>query len=309
MKKYIYIIVTALAVSLTGYEASAQQDEQMSLYMYNPLYYNPAYAGSRNSLNISMLGRFQWVGFKGAPMTQWLSVHSPVKGQTLGLGAHLVNDRIGARRRTAAFFDISAGIRLNKKGHRLAFGLSGGVDITQYNFTDLNVTDPDDPYYGSTFNSVKPNFGAGIYYYGERFYLGVSSPRVLESVKELSSTELKLVRRHFFVTGGYVFRLNSVWDFKPSTLVKITPYAPVTFDLNASFMAYKKYWIGIMYRYNEAMGVNASALISKVFTIGYAFDFPLNGLRGQQYGTHELVLQFDITRYKNQGKVYSPRYF
>lgn len=272
MKK-LYIIISVLGILTCGVKVQAQQDEQMSLYQYNPLYFNPAYAGTRNTINISLLSRFQWVGWKGAPNTQWLSVHAPVVGQTLGIGAHVTHDRLGARDRTSAYFDISAGIRLNQKGHRLAFGLSGGVDISAYNFTNLTVTDPDDPFYGNVWKSVKPNFGAGIYYYGERFYLGVSSPRVLESNHTNNSASLKMVKRHFFASGGYVFKLNPIWDLKPSTLVKITPYAPVTFDVNLTAMAYKKYWFGLMYRYNEAMGVHASALISNIFTIGYAFDF------------------------------------
>lgn len=308
MKK-LYIIISVLGILTCGVKVQAQQDEQMSLYQYNPLYFNPAYAGTRNTINISLLSRFQWVGWKGAPNTQWLSVHAPVVGQTLGIGAHVTHDRLGARDRTSAYFDISAGIRLNQKGHRLAFGLSGGVDISAYNFTNLTVTDPDDPFYGNVWKSVKPNFGAGIYYYGERFYLGVSSPRVLESNYTNNSASLKMVKRHFFASGGYVFKLNPIWDLKPSTLVKITPYAPVTFDVNLTAMAYKKYWFGLMYRYNEAMGVHASALISNIFTIGYAFDFPINGLRGQQYGTHEVVLQFDLNKKKNAGQTYSPRYF
>lgn len=310
MKKLFYILSSAL-LCLSAINMYAQQDEQMSLYMYNPLYYNPAYAGTRNTINISMLSRFQWVGWKGAPNTQWFSVHAPVVGQTLGLGAHVTHDRLGARDRTSAYFDISAGIRLNKKGHRLSFGLSGGVDISAYNFTNLTVQDPDDPFYGSTWKSVKPNFGAGVYYYGERFYVGLSTPRILESnyTNTNNNSSMKMIKRHFFASAGYVFKLNSVWDLKPSTLVKVTPYAPVTFDVTLSAMAYKKFWFGAMYRYNESMGVHASALISKIFTIGYAFDFPINGLRGQQYGTHEVVLQLDISKKKRAGQVFSPRYF
>lgn len=308
MKK-LYFIISVLGILTCGVNVQAQQDEQMSLYQYNPLYFNPAYAGTRNSINISLLSRFQWVGWKGAPNTQWLSVHAPVVGQTLGIGAHITHDRLGARDRTSAYFDISAGIRLNQKGHRLAFGLSAGVDISAYNFTNLNVTDPDDPFYGNVWKSVKPNFGAGIYYYGDRFYLGVSSPRILESNYSNNSASLKMVKRHFFLSGGYVFKLNPIWDLKPSTLVKITPYAPLTFDVNLTAIAYKKYRFGAMYRFKEAMGVHASVLVSNIFTIGYAFDFPINGLRGQQYGTHEIVLQFDLNKKKNAGQIYSPRYF
>ncbi|MBL0912492.1 MAG: type IX secretion system membrane protein PorP/SprF [Bacteroidia bacterium] len=304
MKKLLYI----LSVLLCSSPLFAQQDEQMSLYMYNPLYYNPAYAGSRNAISMTGMARFQWTGWKGAPMTQWFSVHMPFLNQTLGAGLHMVNDRIGARRRTAAFADISASVRLNKKGHRLAFGLSGGVDFQQFNFSDLQVNDPNDPLYGQSFVKNTGNFGAGIYYYGERHYIGISSPRILQNqINNIDSLSASLNRRHFFLAAGYVFRLNSVLDFKPSTLIKITPNAPLTFDINASFLLYERVWLGAMYRFHESAGLNAVVRIKEILHIGYAYDFPVNRLRTNQRGTHEIMVQLDI-KPKKTGFT-SPRYF
>ena len=93
----------------------AQQDEQMSLYMYNPLHFNPAYAGSRDATSLVAIGRFQWINFKGAPMTQWFSAHSPILHKAVGIGGHFVHDQIGDRERTSAYVDVSSGIKLNKK--------------------------------------------------------------------------------------------------------------------------------------------------------------------------------------------------
>ena len=67
MKKLLVIIALIAATP-----SNAQQDEQMSLYMYNQLYYNPAYAGSRDALSAIAIARFQWVNFDGAPRSQWL---------------------------------------------------------------------------------------------------------------------------------------------------------------------------------------------------------------------------------------------
>jgi type IX secretion system PorP/SprF family membrane protein len=46
-----------------------QQDAQFTHYMHNMNVMNPAYAGSRGTLSIGLLGRTQWVGFDGAPQT------------------------------------------------------------------------------------------------------------------------------------------------------------------------------------------------------------------------------------------------
>ena len=76
--KYCFVLVVLLSMAPSGNNAFGQQDEQLSLYNYNPLYYNPAYAGSKSALSVVALARFQWVNFEGAPNTQFLSVHTPV---------------------------------------------------------------------------------------------------------------------------------------------------------------------------------------------------------------------------------------
>jgi hypothetical protein len=40
---------------------------------------NPAYAVSWGQLSIAELYRAQWVGLKGAPKTQTLNLHSPLR--------------------------------------------------------------------------------------------------------------------------------------------------------------------------------------------------------------------------------------
>jgi type IX secretion system PorP/SprF family membrane protein len=286
----------------------SQQDEQASLYMQNPLQYNPAYAGSRQSLALVALARFQWVRFDGAPKSQWFSVHAPVARQRAGVGLHLVNDAIGSRNRTSVFADISSNIVLNKKGHRLAVGLTGGADFLSFNFSDLNVTDPNDPFYGKQFTQTTPNLGAGMYYFGERHFVGISVPRLFEIKYRGDKTEIsKLNKRHYFISAGIVIPLNSVVLFKPSTLIKYTANAPLTFDINTSFLLYEKWWIGAMYRFNESVGVNVLFRIKNVLQIGYGYDFTINKLTRYNSGSHEVLLTYDINFKRITYN--SPRYF
>jgi len=305
MKKNIIIRLLFLSIC---FPSVGQQDEQMSVYMFNPLYFNPAYAGSRDAISTVAVGRFQWLGFKGAPRSQWFSIHAPLFFKAMGVGGHFVNDNIGNRTRTAAFLDVSGSIKINEKNQsRLAGGISVGVDVLGYNFTNSTVNDVNDPYFGQQFSATKPNVGAGLFYYSNKHYIGISSPRILEAKIRNPNDIIELANtRHFFIASGYVFDLNSVFKLKPSTLIKYTPKAPVTFDVNLSLLSYGKLWTGIMYRFHEAAGANISYTL-KNFTFGYAYDFPINGLQTYQSGSHELFLQFDFIPKKS---VYtSPRYF
>jgi len=308
LQKSIFKAGALLCISVIScLQSFAQQEEQNSLYMFNVLNFNPAYAGSRGSLNVTAIGRFQWVGISGAPMTQYLSVHAPIAKQNIGLGMNVVNDIVGARNRTSIYADFAYSIRLNRKNHRLAFGVNGGVDIWQMNTANMVIDDPTDPS-AINYSTTVGNFGGGIYYYGERHYVGFSVPRILENdLNNPATTGNSRSARHFYISGGYVFNLNSVVKFKPATLIKITPNAPLTFDLNASFLLFEKVWIGGMYRFNESAGLNFSYTFADMFTIGYAFDFAYNDLRFNQFGSHEIMIQFDI-RKKNKNYL-SPRYF
>ena len=299
-------LITLLVCTSSIY---AQQDEQMSLYMYNPLHFNPAYAGSRDATSLVAIGRFQWINFKGGPMTQWFSAHSPILHKAVGIGGHFVHDQIGDRERTSAYVDISSGIKLNKKEDRISAGLSFGVDAIGYDFSNAQVNDLSDPYFGQVASVTKPNIGAGIYYYGNKHFIGISVPRLLEAttISSIDNLPKLLNTRHFFISGGYVLDLNSVFKLKPSTLIKFTPGAPITADVNLSLLMYEKLWTGLMYRYHESMGVNVVYNIKNTFSFGYVYDFPINGLRTYQSGSHELILQYDI-RPKKSGLT-SPRYF
>lgn len=304
MKKGLIIIICVLCAPLSF----GQQDEQMSLYMYNQLYNNPAYAGSRDAVSAIAIARFQWINFDGAPRSQWFSVHTPLAQKFLGLGLHAVNDRIGNRSRTAVYLDACGSIPVNKKGSRIALGLSGGIDVVGYDFSSVKVNDVNDPYFGEMYSDTKPNVGAGIYYYGEKHYIGLSSPRLSEArTNNFDTLITRLNSRHFFFSAGYVFTLNSVVKLKPSTLIKYTPHAPITVDVNATFLLYDRVWAGLMYRYHESMGVNVLVDIKKSFGVGYVYDFPINGLRTYQSGTHEIFLRYDM--HPKKTSYYSPRYF
>ena len=71
--------ITIVLFLILGYLTSyAQQDAMFTHYMNNMLLVNPAYAGSRDALTVTALHRSQWVDFKGAPLTQTITMHSPL---------------------------------------------------------------------------------------------------------------------------------------------------------------------------------------------------------------------------------------
>ncbi|MFT3884136.1 MAG: type IX secretion system membrane protein PorP/SprF [Flavobacteriales bacterium] len=309
-KEVMLGLVLVVPVLLPG-QAQAQQDPQFTQYMFNLLALNPAYAGSAERVSLKALSRHQWVGFAGAPTTQTLTVHSPVLVESLGLGGTVMRDEHGPVTQYGVMVDLAYRMFLGG-GQKLSFGVKGGMNIFQGRFADLHPLEQNDQVFQQNVNSkLDPQFGFGMMWYSDRFYLGLSTPKLLRT-EFFDTDSLKLVsqpgqRAHYFLTGGYVFDLNPYTKFKPTFLVKAVQGAPMSFDLSANFLFYEKFWLGAMYRHQDAVGALAQYYITNDLTVGYAYDYPLSPIRNHSGGSHEFMLGFEFGN-KLKG-IRSPRYF
>ncbi len=308
--KALLALLLALPALLPN-KASAQQDPQFTQYMFNLLALNPAYAGSADRVSLKALSRHQWVGFEGAPSTQTLTVHSPFLLQSLGLGGTIMRDEHGPVTQYGIILDVSYRIFL-ANNQKLAFGIKGGLNLFQGRFSQLHPHDANDQMFQQDVSTkTDPQFGFGVMWYSDRFYLGLSSPKMLRT-DFFNVDSLRLVsqpgqRAHYYLTGGYVFDLGLYTKFKPTFMVKEVEGAPLSFDLSANFLLYDKLWLGAMYRYTDAVGALVQYNITDGLSVGYAYDYPLSVLHNYSGGSHEFMLGLEFG--KPLKGIRSPRYF
>ena len=285
-----------------------QQQATFTQYMFNGLALNPAYAGSQESLSLTALARKQWTGFAGSPSTQTFAIHSPIRSHRIALGALLINDRIGIVQQTGAHASYAYRIVMNRS--TLSMGLQAGFTSYRADPSQLSVKHIDDPSFApGDFNRVLPGFGAGLYYYTERLYLGLSVPQLVNHRDESSRDEPNFrQRRHYLLNGGYVVDLNPSLKLKPSVLLKVVEGAPVQLDLNAHLLLNEVLWVGLSYRTFESVDALLQVQLSDQFRLGYAYDFVL-GTRsaGVRTSSHELMLNYQFTFHR--AKAVTPRYF
>lgn len=307
MKRIISIIVLLIA----GFEYSnAQQLPQFTQYMYNTIAINPAYAGSRDALSIVGLNRNQWAGFDGGPETQTLSIHSPLRNEKIGLGLSLINDKSGYENFTYVYGDFSYTIEASEDV-KVSFGLKAGMTYYKladelYNATEVNQ----DPYFNERLNRWNENFGAGILFHSNRWYVGLSVPKIINHDLNNKTEFAALERVHYYAIGGYVFDLSESVKLKPSFMVKHTDGAPLSTDLTANFLFNEKFWLGGSYRMNgkqEAIGALVDFQVTDQFRIGYTYEIPTGEIRPYTSGSHEILLMYEFRFMKNKQK--SPRYF
>lgn len=302
--KNSYIIATICIFQMLY--ASGQQEAQFTQYTDNILYYNPAYAGAREMLNISTLHHQQWAGFSGAPMTTSLQIHSPLKYESVGLGLSLLNDKIGPINQSQINLDFSYSLRFKNKS-RLSFGLKGMLNAINGDLSKLYTLDANDEALQTNYqNNLQPNLGAGFYYQSKRWFIGGSVPKILAK-NPVSNSSLLAEQNHFyFMTGGY-FTPSRMLKIRPSTMVKLTQNAPLAIDGSIAFIFYDKLWLAANYRLNESGGIYAQVQLSKQFKIGYGCDISTTQLARYNFGSHEILLSYDFI-YKKRALT-SPRYF
>jgi len=140
---------------------------------------NPAYAGSREALTAALSYRLQWMGIDNAPRLQSVSLHTPMKNDKVALGLNAQFMQYGITNSSSLYAIYAYHIRL--KTGKMSFGLKAGVDMSNTDYKglrDIDLTDPVIPNDGKL-AYVFPNVGAGVYYFSDKIFAGVSVPSFL----------------------------------------------------------------------------------------------------------------------------------
>jgi type IX secretion system PorP/SprF family membrane protein len=296
---------------------SAQQDAQYTQYMFNTMSVNPAYAGSRGQLSIAALYRSQWVGLDGAPKSQTLNLHSPIRNSQLGYGISIVNDEIGDGVVQETYFDavLSYTIDVSLEG-KLSFGLKAGGNLLNLDFQGLRNFDVEPVNVDNIENKFSPNVGIGIYYHTNSFYAGLSAPNLFQTDHfDNNQTDANAVqflskeRINFYLITGYVFDIGGNTKFKPALLTKVVGGAPLQVDFSGSFLFNDKFSMGAAYRWDAAVSAMFGFQISEQLMLGLAYDKETTDLGGTQFndGSFEVFLRFELV--KSFNRLVSPRFF
>ena len=298
-------LIVLVFILISAY-STAQQVPQYTQYMYNTLTVNPAYAGQRETLSVVGLHRSQWVGIDGAPQTQSLSIHSPLRNERVGVGLNIVSDALGPAREQFIDANFSYTIPLNAKDLKLSFGVKGGVHILDVDYSKGRFQNQE-RIFDEPLNLTSPMVGAGLYMHTRKWYLGLAVPNFIETefyddFQESTATE----RLHFFAMGGYVFNLSETTELKPAFFVKGVSGAPIIADVSANFWFQKNFTLGLAYRWDDSVSALAGLQVTPGMFVGYSYDATTTGLNNYNSGTHEITLRFEV---KRLGRILSPRFF
>lgn len=315
MKVNKIILATCLGVLFfTSTTVKSQYDAMFTQYMFNEMFINPAYAGSKDAMAVTALHRQQWVNFPGRPITSTFSMHGPIVNENMGFGLSFLNEKIGSLNRNLAYLSYAYKIKAGKNG-KISFGLMGGVHNMVNKFASLKATEAGDIQVSQNSPSVyAPNFGFGIYYSDKVNYAGISIPRMIddqikfnENGDFVKSNKMSPQKFHYYLTFGRIFTLTDDLKLKGQAMIKAVQNAPLQFDVNANFLIKERIWAGLSYRSSDAASVILGVQVNPQFVISYSYDYTLSKIQKYSQGSHEIALSY-VFKYKGKN-VITPRYF
>jgi type IX secretion system PorP/SprF family membrane protein len=286
LNKSILIILLVISIS----QVDAQQLPLYSQYWWNDYIINPAYTGSLNYSPLQMTYRKQWVGFNGSPELFTIGGHTRIN-EKFSIGGLIFKDQTGgAISQTGAMLNYCYRIRVNNNSF-ISLALSGQFNQYAFDNKKVQALTPSDPVLiDGVQKSLSPDASFGILFQkGQKTKIGFSVNQLFESrLSNLSDNSENTLVRHFNLSASQVFQLDSSLSIEPSVLIKKTIASPIQADLMARVSYKNLIWMGISYRYQDAI-VGLVGFNFKNLYLGYSFDATLSELSSYSAGSHEIV--------------------
>jgi type IX secretion system PorP/SprF family membrane protein len=294
MTKYIF----AFAFLSFAFFAEAQQSIQYTQFMFNKLQFNPAYAGTKGHFALAAFYRKQWLGIQRAPQSATFNAHGSVLNKRLGLGLSLSYDQIGFSNRVSIETNYSYIIRFKDRSF-LSLGLRGSAYYNQIRWEEADMIDQFDAAIPqSSTSTILPNFGAGVYYQARQWYVGLSVPHIFRNQGDFNITANGIVEpeftQHYFLTGGFMFRIAKNIDIQQNLLLKYVVNAPLSTDINLSLVFFDKILFGLTYRIGDSMDAILQWQISNRLRIAVAYDFSVSAIQQYNSGSIEAMIGYQF---------------
>jgi type IX secretion system PorP/SprF family membrane protein len=292
MKKFNILLGLLL---LTSSSLVAQQESLITFYRNHLNLVNPAYAGVEQGATLRSSLREQWVGIEDSPSTQAVSFMTPLGNKKLAIGLSFVQDQVFVEKQSFVAVDFSYDVTLTDRLN-LFMGIKVGGNNYEVNTQGLetyNVTlDPS----LQPINRFNPNVGIGFYLKHEKYYVSLSTPKILNTNRAKNEDGFATAatdRAHFYLSSGYNFDINSSIKLVPSIMVRYVNGAPFSTDFTATTIIDDAIHLGATYRTDRSVAGMTQFKVSKKLMLGYAYEYSLRSeLLGRANGTNELYLQF-----------------
>jgi type IX secretion system PorP/SprF family membrane protein len=316
LRKWSYCTVL---VYFTLGKLFAQYDPYINHFFFFSPYYNPASTGAFSQTNVSLLYRYQWLGYasttgdaNGSPRSTIFNFDTRINILNSGVGAYISYDQLGPLAITNAKVNYAYHLDFDET-KRLSFGLGLGIYDISINSAAIRVIDQGDPRVlqllaNGTASTLDIN--TGVHYSSKKFKIGIgvlhiNTPIYLSSTNTNNGTNLSSLslNRSFILTSGYDFVLTEKFILSPVVLASTSPITRNEADF------FKNYFVNAttLIKYNNdqlwgGLSIKSVGEASFLFgiglfqdnllRIGYSFDVILMGSAAKAGTSHEIFLSY-----------------
>lgn len=270
--------------------AHGQQRASFTQFMFNPVAFNPAFAGYDEALSITFHNRYQWLGVDGAPVTNMLTGHSLFRNEQVGIGFSIVNDKIGVHRSSSILGMAAYHLKVSPTAS-LSAGIQGGIGYNRSDYTGIGQNDP--RVGGQNISQTSPELGVGFYFRSKKLESGISVPQLFtEKMSVSDSVQFRLSNAHYYIFSRYRIAMNDAVQVEPGLLLKHVRNVPLSYDLNVSAIFHDVLTVGISYRRNESIDLLWRARLTPQLQLSYSYDHVTGNAASVGRSAHELMINY-----------------
>jgi type IX secretion system PorP/SprF family membrane protein len=293
MKKTVILLtLNLLTIMLVAQSNTRFNNDWDKTYIINPASINDQFL---SEINIG--ARQQWVGLDGAPKTGFVSGTLFLDGlYHTQLGFRVTVDKIGFTNTTDADLTYAYSI-MAESNWRWNMGLGLNFQSLNYDVSEIHSPTPSDPTVLSRLlkeNDINSELGMELTNKIWRF--GFASHNIFSLFGKINK---------LFINTNYVYAMHRDINhdfFNLGYGVRATEYSnlyQMEFNLTGFFKPTaenKQFQLSLLYRTWSELGILVSCDISRNFQVSYSFDYDINGISNNTFGTHEIMLTLRLDK-------------
>ena len=298
-------LIVAFCAGIAG--TTSAQDPQFTQFYANPLYLNPAFAGTARCPRVVLNYRNQWPALTGTFVTTSASYDQHIDAILGGLGVLVTNDQAGKGTLTTT---TVSGIYSYQLAVSRKFSMKFAAQATYFqkslDWSKLTFGDQIDPRRGFIYNTNdvprggsvgNADFSAGVLGYTDIFFVGFAANHLSQPNESLIVGVSRLPIK-FTAHAGAMIPIGMRGKYGKAK-TKISPN--ILYQQQAQFrqlnlglyVDHGPITAGIWYRTRDAF-IALIGFHTEKFKFGYSYDVTTSKLTTSTAGSHEVSLQIQF---------------
>jgi type IX secretion system PorP/SprF family membrane protein len=307
LKFKVYFLL--LLLTINNNNKIQGQDAEFTQFYANPIYLNPAFAGTHLAPRATLNYRNQWPGIPGTFVTSCFSYDQQVESLHGGVGIMFMNDQMASslqNNRISASYAYQ--IKLSRN-FSIRAGFEGAFWQKQLNYNELTFGDMIDPIRGFVYQTGDVftdegtrnglDFSSGLLGFSEKFYVGFAAHHLAEPNESLIANSKSLLKRKYTAHLGFHLPLKGNGSVVKNDITTLSP--AVLFrrqgdqqQINLGMYLQKgPYVLGTWYRYNDSFILLFGYELGLI-KVGYSYDLTVSSLSMATSGSHEISMQINF---------------